>query len=235
MPQPIFSFKNVSISIKENNILNIKKFEVHRGATYVIDGSMGSGKTMLLNILARNHKVKNGTCNYEEKKIISYSNKEYKDQIALVPQIIKAPRGTVFKFFKKTISSYSHITNVDKKIEETSKKMNIEYLLERKMKDLSPGELRWVYLSIYIAADTKVLLIDELEQHLSKNSLSRLTKLLYRKCNYDGVTIIVTTQNKELFSQRLGSVTITLESGRITSVRSISRKRKYTGKKKAGK
>jgi ABC-type cobalamin/Fe3+-siderophores transport system ATPase subunit len=235
MPQPIFSFKSVSLKKKENNILTIKKFEVHRGATYVIDGNMGSGKTALIDILARNTNAKGGDCKYEQKKLSSYSKREYNDQVALVPQIIKAPWGTVAKFLRKTINQYSHITDVNKKLEDICRKMEIEHLLDRKMRELSPGELRWVYLSANIAADTKVLLIDEIEQHLSKSNLSHLIKTLYRKSNYDGVTIIATTQNKDLFTQRLASVTITLENGRITSVRSTSRKRKYSGKKKYGK
>ena len=75
-------------------------------------------------------------------------------------------------------------------------------------------------------------MIDEIEQHLSRNSLNQLVKILYRKSNYDGVTIVATTQNKDSFSQGLASVTVTLESGRITSVRSANKKKKnYTRKK----
>ena len=62
MPQPIFSFKNATYETNGQKVLIIKKFEMHRGATYVVDGNMGSGKTSLINILARNIKVKSGDC-----------------------------------------------------------------------------------------------------------------------------------------------------------------------------
>ena len=56
--------------------------------------------------------------------------------------------------------------------------MEIEHLLDRKMRELSPGQLRWIVLAANISADTKVLLIDELEQHLSRNNLNQLVKYL---------------------------------------------------------
>ena len=232
MQQPIFSFKNVNHEIKSQKILVIKKFEMHRGATYVVDGSMGSGKTSLINILARNIKVASGECEYEQKKLSSYSSRMYNDQVTVVPQYFKAPYGSVANYLKKTLKKYSHISDPNRKIEDICRKMEIENLLDRKMRELSPGQLRWVVLAANIAADTKVLLIDEIEQHLSRNNLNQLVKLLYRKSNYDGVTIVVTTQNKDYFSQRLASVTVTLESGRITSVRSANKKRKNYSHKK---
>jgi iron complex transport system ATP-binding protein len=232
MPQPIFSLKNVNHESKGKKLLIIKKFEMHRGATYVVDGNMGSGKTALIDILSRNIKVNSCDCEYEQKKLSSYSSRMYNDQVAVVPQTFKAPFGTVGKYLKKTLKKYSHISDPNRKIEDICRKMEIEHLLDRKMRELSPGQLRWVVLSANIAADTKVLLIDEIEQHLSRNNLNQLVKLLYRKSNYDGVTIVVTTQNKDLFSQRLASVTVTLESGRITSVRSANKKRKNYSHKK---
>jgi len=232
MPQPIFSFKNATYETNGQKVLIIKKFEMHRGATYVVDGNMGSGKTSLINILARNIKVKSGDCEYEQKKLSSYSSRVFNDQVAIVPQHFKPPYGTVAKFLKKTLNKYSHIIDINRKIEDICRKMEIEHLLNRKMRELSPGQLRWIVLAANIAADTKVLLIDEIEQHLSRNDLNQLVKLLYRKSNYDGVTIVATTQNKDSFSQRLASVTVTLENGRITSVRSANKKRKNYSRKK---
>ena len=86
-------------------------------------------------------------------------------------------------------------------------------------------------LATMIGADSKVLFIDEIEQHLGKNNQKTLLSILHRKINYDGITLITSTQNKEILS-RIASVTITLESGRITSVRSSGKKsERYRNKK----
>ena len=124
----------------------------------------------------------------------------------------------------KTIGKFSHIKNQETRLDEICRKMNITNLLNRKMKSLTPGELRWVVLATMIGADSKVLFIDEIEMHLGKNDLKNLINILHRKINYDGVTVIASTQNKELLS-RIASVTITLENGRITSVRSSGKKK----------
>ena len=103
MPKPIFSFKNIIHEVRGKKILTIKKFEMHRGAAYVVDGNMGSGKTSLINILARNIKITSGDCEYEQKKLSTYSSQMYKDQIAVVSQEFNPPFGTVEKFLKKIV------------------------------------------------------------------------------------------------------------------------------------
>ena len=83
-----------------------------------------------------------------------------------------------------------------------------------------------------IGADSKVLFIDEIELHLGKKEQKTLLSILHRKINYDGVTVILSTLNKDFLS-RIASVTITLENGRIISVRSTGKKKnKYSDKRR---
>ena len=132
----------------------------------------------------------------------------------------------------KMIGKFSHIKNVEKRMDDISRKMNLMHLLNRKIKLLTPGEIRWVGLATMIGADSKVLFIDEIELHLGKKDQKTLLSILHRKINYDGVTVITSTQNKELLS-RIASVTITLENGRITSVRSSGKKKdKYSNNRR---
>ena len=95
------------------------------------------------------------------------------------------------------------------------------------MKHLSPGQLRWVLLACGVGADTKVLFIDEIEQHLPVEQLSTLLKVLHKKCNYDGVTMIISTQKIDIL-KKIGSIFVSLDEGKITSVRSPN---KRTGRK----
>ena len=55
MKNPIFEFKNLQYNKNGANILNIKKFEIHRSACYLFNGNMASGKTLLLDILSKNN------------------------------------------------------------------------------------------------------------------------------------------------------------------------------------
>jgi ABC-type cobalamin/Fe3+-siderophores transport system ATPase subunit len=235
MPTPIYSLKNIHMKNDDKNILSIKKFDFHRGTCYMINGNMASGKTTFLDILSNQKKVLKGEVQYESRRISKYSGKEYRQQYAYVPQTFKAPWGTVAKFLLKTVKHYTHNENPQKSVDDIVKKMELKEILNHKMRALTPSQLRWVVLAGNIAADTKILFIDEIELHLGRSDINSLTRILYRKCNYDGVTIIATTQNKEFFT-KLTSVSITLNAGRITSVRSTNqRSNPRSGNPKRGK
>ena len=79
MKKPIFEFKNLVYNKNNMNILNIKKFEVHRSACYLFNGNMASGKTLLLDILSKNNKNYSGDIKYEGNDF-SEINKSFKSQ-----------------------------------------------------------------------------------------------------------------------------------------------------------
>jgi ABC-type multidrug transport system ATPase subunit len=231
MPVPIYSIHDLFVSKGNKDTLTIKQFDIHRGACYIFEGGMGAGKTTLLELLYTRKKAQRGEIKFEEKNLYKYSNRDYQNQIAVVPQKFSPPWGTTKNYMLKTLGTFSHIKDVGKRIDEVNRKMNMSHLLIRKMKSLSPGELRRVLLATMIGADSKVLFIDEIELHLGKKDISNLLSILHRKINYDGITLIASTQNKDLLS-RIASVTITLENGRITSVRSSGSKKGRYNKKK---
>ena len=97
--------------------------------------------------------------------------------------------------------------------------MKLNKYLDRDFKKLSDGERRWIELAVSIACDTKVLLIDGFGQYLGEEKINILSQILYRKINYDGVTVIICTHIRERLS-RIASVFIRLDQGKIVSVRS---------------
>ena len=91
MKNPIFKLSNLVYSHKNSNLMNIKNFEIHRGACYIINGNMGSGKTLLLDILSKQNKNYKGDVFYEDKEISSYSNKNFNKDVYYVKQSFSAP------------------------------------------------------------------------------------------------------------------------------------------------
>ena len=230
MQIPIFSLSKIQLKQKERNILRINNFDIHRGAAYFINGNMAAGKTMLLNLITKNISPTSGEILYENQDLSKISKDSFFKDIAYIEQGFKVSwwDGTVEKFINKVLNRYKHIVNIDNKIINISRSMDIKHLLKLKLSSLTPGELRWVVLAANIAADTKILIIDELEQHLGTYHIKQLNKILYRKCNYDGVTLIASTQNKSFFQSYLASVIITLEKGKIFSVRSSGKKGQHS-------
>ncbi len=225
MKRPIFKIKDLSFDKNELKILNIKKFDIHRSACYLFNGNMASGKTLLLDILSRDILNYKGKIEFEGKDFKKIRKSEYKTEIMYVKQNFKAPYfKTVRSYIYSQINQYENNQNSEKIISDIVKVMDFKYIIDSKMRSLTPGQLRWVDLASKIAAFPKVLFIDELELHLSMVKIKNLCKILYRKVNYDGITIIATTQNKEFFDG-LSSVCININHGRITSVRSKNNKK----------
>ena len=220
MKRPIFKIKDLSFDKNELKILNIKKFDIHRSACYLFNGNMASGKTLLLDILSKDVLNYGGNIEFEGEDFKEMRKSEYKTEIMYVKQNFKAPYfKTVKSYMYSQINQHESNQNSDKIISDIVKVMDFKYIIDSKMRSLTPGQLRWVDLASKIAAFPKVLFIDELELHLSMVKIKNLCKILYRKVNYDGITIIATTQNKEFFDG-LSSVCININHGRITSVRS---------------
>ena len=53
MNKPIFSFKNLKFKKNNNLLLDIRKFDIHRGSCYMFYGDMGSGKSLILDIMTK--------------------------------------------------------------------------------------------------------------------------------------------------------------------------------------
>ena len=222
MKKPIFEIKHLMFNKNDVNIINIKKFEIHRAACYMFNGNMASGKTLLLDILSKSNVSYSGDIKYEGIDFKSVNKNNFNKDVRYVKQNIKAPYfKTVESYIRSTIGSDN---NIEKNINEIVKVMDFKYIINSKMRDLTPGQLRWVDLAANIAAFPKVLFIDEIELHLSMSKIKNLSKMLYRKVNFEGITIVATTQNRDFFSN-LASVSININHGRITSVRSKSFKK----------
>jgi len=102
--------------------------------------------------------------------------------------------------------------------------MNLKYIQSVKVRNLTQNQFRWVDIAAKIAANTKVLFIDEIDNGFSQQRLKNLSKILYRKCNYDGVTLVATCSNFHSFTN-LTSVLVSINNGRISSIRSKNKRK----------
>ena len=227
MKKPIFLIKKLFYSKNKSKILSVNKFDFHRGAIYLFSGSMGSGKSTLMKILSKNYKIDKGLVFYENNDIHKIKNSTYKSEVLFLDKNNKRPwlGGSVKKYMIKQIKSKVSQKH-DKAFKKICNSMKIsDYLLKADISSISEGEFRWILLSIAIAVDTKVLIIDYLEKFLDSNRRVILNRVLKRKSSHDGVTIIASSYTPEAFKMST-SVYIKMDNGRITQVRSVSHKSK---------
>jgi len=225
MQQPIFQIKNLNLHHKKKSVLSITNLEIHRGITYAIIGQPGSGKTSLLEILASQARPTSGSILYEGNPITSKKvNRKYQEEVCYLPQVPSADwraSGTVQRYMLKHIRTAPWSTDsADDRLKTVSKRMGLGDRLARAVKTLSPGERRWIDLAICLASDAKVLIIDEIEQHMSYDELDLIKRQIQRKCSYEGTTVLVSTLNPTTI-RRLSGVSVTLDHGRIAMIRSV--------------
>ena len=225
MNKPIFSFKNLKFKKNNNLLLHIRKFDIHRGSCYMFHGDMGSGKSLILDIMTKKNSAYKGQVLYDSDDLKKISNRIYKKDFSMVAQQNKKPFfGNVYDYIYKYVLSKNNKDKASKYTDSIISKMNLKYIKSKKIRNLTPNQFRWVDLASKIAANTKVLFIDEIDSCFGKQRLKVLSKILYRKCNYDGITLVATCSDFQNFTN-LTSVLISIKNGRISSIRSKNKKK----------
>ena len=215
MNKSLYSLKKVQFK-KDDFKLNINKFEIHRGAIYMISGKISSGKSVFLKLL--NNSVKyTGYIKYEDQDLGDVGNLS-KDVLYLPTQLPRSFK-TVRNYIDLYIQKYDTIKKNNKEVKALIRRLGATRLLDKRIIFLTSSQKRIVALVAAIAADPKVLIVDDLDSFLTTEELKALKSVLNRKANYDGVTIIAGCRYIYNFS-KFASVNITLDSGRIVKVRS---------------
>ncbi len=222
MQQPIFTINNITATAGKNTILSIANFEIHRGIVYSITGQTGSGKSAFLNALSNPRSIATGKIVFDGLEVGAKEfKKKFAEEVVYLPQLPVKASGTVVKYLLKRIkiASWSD-DNSEQRVKNISNVMSLIEKLPRNIKTLSPGERRWIDMAVCLASDSKVLIIDEIEQHTSYDELDLLKRQLARKCNYEGTTIILSTLNL-MNVRRLTGISVTFDRGHIAMIRSI--------------
>ncbi len=191
----MLKIKNISKQYKDFALDNFS-FSVNSGDYFILLGESGTGKSLLLEIIA-------GLITPDKGEVfLNNINITYK-------KIQKRNIGLVFQDY----AVFPHLTvknniayalkakklkkkTINKKTIEWAEKMNISHLLERQPKTLSGGELQRVALARTLALEPVCLLLDEplssLDIHLRKE-----LRYLLRKINNEGITIVHVTHDFE--------------------------------------
>ncbi len=187
---------DLCVDIQEDEILKEVSLEIKEGDFVSLLGASGCGKTTLLKSIAGLLDVKSGDIAMDGKSIVN-----------LAPE----KRGTVIVF--QDLRLFPHMTVEEniafamelKKIPKDIQKKRVAELLEavqlpgfekRKIREMSGGQRQRVALARALAADPKILLLDEPFSSLDENlryEMARLVKKLHRQM---GLTAIMVTHDK---------------------------------------
>ncbi len=188
--------KELCVDLQKAEILKHINLEIKTGEFVSLLGASGCGKTTLLKSIAGLLDVRCGEIMIDEKSVVN-----------LAPE----KRGTVIVF--QDLRLFPHMTveqNIAftmslKKVSKETQKQRVAELLEavqlpgfekRKIREMSGGQKQRVALARALAADPKILLLDEPFSSLDENLRSEMARLVKKLHKQLGLTVVMVTHDK---------------------------------------
>ena len=209
--------ENISVYDKNNLILDSISFQVNHGEILALIGRNGSGKTTILKaILSRVEYY--GKITFFD----SLGKKIANPKIGYVPQKLNFEKSTpltVVEFFASNICKspvwlYINRSSM-KKIKEILKKFEILHLSDRRLGDLSGGEMQRVLLAFALHPSPDVLILDEPSSALDKNGIEFLFSLIVKMRKEFHMPILLVSHDLEQIYKN-GIRCAKLENGKLT-------------------
>lgn len=225
----IIEIKNLDKSFKEVHAVNDLSFNVKRGELFAFLGVNGTGKSTTISIMCGTLKKDNGSV-----VIDGYSAdtdmKKITEEIGVVFQNSVLDGVLTVKDNLYSRASLYGITGKEAKakIDELSKLLDFENLMNRTLCKLSGGQRRRIDVARALLHDPKILILDEPTTGLDPQTRKILWQVVedYRKSK--GMTVFLTTHYMEEAAD--ADYVVILDSGKISAEGTpLELKNKYTG------
>lgn len=200
------SFQNVTFSYADTGAPSLShiSFSAEKGQTVGIIGGTGSGKTTLINLIARFYDATEGKVLLDGQNICNYSRSDLRSKIGVVPQKAALFKGTIRENMKlgcETASDseiWEALSIAQAKEIVEKKEGGLDFVLEQNGKNLSGGQRQRLTIARALVKKPEILILDD-----SASALDFATDAALRK---------------ELHGLK-GKITVFLVSQRASSIR----------------
>jgi hypothetical protein CLOSPO_01397 len=214
------STNNLTIAYNKKIIINNLEIVIPERKITSIIGPNGCGKSTLLKAIGRILKPERGSVYLDGIDIYTLNTKEVAKKMSILPQSPKAPSGiTVGELVSYGRFPHQHglkkLTVEDKKIIQWA--MDITKLSEYEVTlvdNLSGGQRQRVWITMALAQQTDIILLDEPTTYLDLAYQLEILELLYRLNKEQGCTIAMVLHDLNLAS-RFSDYIIAMRSGKI--------------------
>lgn len=183
----------------------------------VFVGPSGCGKSTVLRMIAGLEEITSGEL-YIDGEMVNYVEPKDRDIAMVFQNYALYPHMTVYKNLAFALSLRKMPKNeIDKKVRETAKILQIEKLLSRKPKALSGGQRQRVALGRAMVRDPKAFLLDEplsnLDAKLRASTRTEITKL-----HKDLETTFIYVTHDQTEAMTMADRIVVMKDGRIHQV-----------------
>jgi|GEM_PF-3233269 len=218
MSRDLYLLKNIKRIFGQREVLSIDSLSVEPELIYGLMGPNGSGKTTLLKILAFLDEPNAGSVYFENREVTRRSMAALRSKVVWSPQFPVMFTGSL----RYNIEYPMRIRGVEavrrrRRSAELLARVGLSDLAEAPARRLSGGEAQRASLARALAAEAKVLLLDEPTANVDASARRGLVKLIEELWREQRLSIIITTHDQSLEAE-LCQKRIYLSDGRLASI-----------------
>lgn len=178
------------------------EMDVHRGEFLFLTGISGAGKSTLFKLLIGIELPDEGEVNVGGRRVHALTPREmayHRRKMGIVFQDYKLlPRKTAQENIAVPLEIMGlSAQNIEKKIKQQARKLDIDYLLNQRIESLSGGEQQLVAIARASIHTPQLILADEPTANLDQKMAGRILNMLL-ELNEEGITVIIATHDINL-------------------------------------
>jgi ABC-type transporter Mla maintaining outer membrane lipid asymmetry ATPase subunit MlaF len=221
MSEHYIEFRNVSKAFDDNAVLKNVSFFVNQGETAVIMGRSGVGKSVSLKLLLGFLQPDDGQIIVAGQDVTFFTEQQFSEIRRVVTMVFQS--GALFDsltvaenvaFPFEARGARPDDAEVDKKVNELLKTLNLTEYADRLPSDLSMGTKRSVAIARALAEDPQAILYDEPTTMVDPLMAAHMSDLIVRLKKTLQKTSIVVTHDTHL-AKKLADRVIFLQEGRV--------------------
>jgi iron complex transport system ATP-binding protein len=213
----MIEINGLTVSYNGCKVLRNITLSIPKGKVTCIIGPNGAGKTTLLRTIA-GHLPYKGSVKVNGLEVSGQPKRYLARIVSLIEPFETSEMLTLTVREALLTSRYPYTrsffeTKRDMEIvEEAARRLRLQHLLDRRLSQLSSGELQRAAIASAIIKDTPIILLDEPDSHIDPGSKAELIGILK---NLAGRKTVVFTTHDIIFASLLGEHSIILNNGRI--------------------
>lgn len=200
----MLDIKNVSLSFGKHQVLNNLNLNFKQGEIVGLVAPNGTGKSTFINVILNNLTPQHGKVEYNS---VDYSST--KNEVKLHQEICAFPdQNDLFSYMtgRDHLKLYANLWNNRKiSIDEIISKLQMQSYIDKKTGTYSLGMKQRLCFAMVVAADTPVMLLDEIMNGLDPQNVELISKVLIELKQNGKLLIIVShhLQNLQLYADRV--------------------------------